>query len=573
MTRLSGVPVSPGLSIGTAVLVETVDVDQSGRAISAAEAEQEIARFDGAVTAATLELQQLQEDLVSKVGKDEAAIFEAQSMMVQDPGLREAAENHIRSELVSAEKAAVLACEEQAKILEGIDDPYLAARAADLRDIGKRLVKILSGAHAKGMPKDLPNDAIIVASDLAPSDTASLNVDKVVAMVLDKGGRTSHTAILARSLGIPAVVGTGEATSLVHDGDLVAVDGEAGQVTVNPGEQELLKLRGLARAFGEEKERLALLKELPAVTLDGKKVELAANIGNVGDADVALRAGAEAVGLFRTEFLFIDRDTMPSEEEQFQAYSKVLAAFNPRPVVIRTLDIGGDKWIPYLDLSKEDNPFLGLRAIRLCLDRRDIFRAQLRALLRASVYGNLRIMFPMISNLGELREAKAELEKARAELAAEGVKISGDIQVGIMVEIPAAAVDADLLAPECDFFSIGTNDLVQYTMACDRGNPKVAYLSEPFTPGVLRLIRRTIDEGHKQGIWVGMCGEMAGMPEAIPLLLAMGLDEFSMSAGAVPRAKEIVRHLDAGALEAVWDHVKNIGTSDEIKRYLETIRS
>ena len=551
--------------------METVDVDRSGRTISAAETATELARFDASVLSASQELRELQVDLVAKVGEDEAAIFEAQRMMLEDPAIRESVENHVVEDLVSAERAAVLACEEQAKILEGIDDPYLAARALDLRDIGKRLVRILSGGHDKGIPKELPDDAIIVASDLAPSDTASLNVEKVVAIVLDKGGRTSHTAILARSLGIPAVVATGEATSVIHEGDLVAVDGEAGLVTTNPDDQELLKLRSQAKAFAENRERLALLKELPAVTLDGKRVELAANIGNVGDADAAIRAGAEGVGLFRTEFLFIDRDTMPSEEEQFEAYKKVLSAFKPRPVVIRTLDIGGDKEIPYLNLPKEDNPFLGLRAIRLCLDRRDIFRTQLRALLRASVYGNMRIMFPMISNLGELREAKAELEKARAELLSEGVRVASGIQVGIMVEIPAAAVDADILAPECDFFSIGTNDLVQYTMACDRGNPKIAYLSEPFTPAVLRLIWRTIDEGHKQGIWVGMCGEMAGMPEAIPLLLAMGLDEFSMSAGAVPRAKETIRSLRFGDLSSVWDKVKRMGTAAEIKEYLKAI--
>jgi phosphotransferase system enzyme I (PtsI) len=342
-------------------------------------------------------------------------------------------------------------------------------------------------------------------------------------------------------------------------------------VSVNPGDEELLLLRGQARAFGEERERLGLLRELPSVTLDGKRVELAANIGNVADADAAIRAGAEGVGLFRTEFLFIDRDSMPTEQEQFEAYKQALFAFAPRPVVIRTLDIGGDKEIPYLNMPKEDNPFLGYRAIRLCLDRRDIFRTQLRALLRASVYGNLRIMFPMIATLGELREAKAELVKVRAELAGEGIGVSPTIQVGIMVEIPAAAVDADVLAPECDFFSIGTNDLVQYTMACDRGNPKVAYLSEPFTPAVLKLIRRTIDEGHKQGIWVGMCGEMAGMPEAIPLLLAMGLDEFSMSAGAVPRAKEIIRSLNSEDLIAVWDRVKKMGTAEEIKAHLQSI--
>lgn len=571
MTKLKGIPVSPGLAVGVAVLIETPDTAESGRTISMEEIASEMSRFDAAVEVASRELLELRDRLEAKVGKDEAAIFEAQSMMVQDPALRDSVQAHLRGGLTCAEKAVGLACEEQARILEGVEDPYFAARASDLRDIGRRLSRILTGASARGAVKGIPDGAVVVATDLAPSDTASLDVNKVAAIVLDKGGRTSHTAILARSLGIPAVVATGEATSAVRDGDLVAVDGETGEVSVNPAQVELSSLRERAKAFAEEKARLAKLKDLPAITLDGKRVELVANIGNLADAETAIRAGAEGVGLFRTEFLFIDRDTMPDEDEQYEAYRKVLSIFAPRPVVVRTLDIGGDKDVPYLGLQREQNPFLGLRAIRLCLDRKDMFRTQLRALLRASVHGNLRVMFPMISCLEELREAKAELQKTKEELCAAGVPVAHSIEVGIMVEVPAAAVDADILSPECDFFSIGTNDLVQYTTACDRGNPKVAYLSDPFTPAVLRLVSRTIEEGHKRGIWVGMCGEMAGMPEAIPLLLAMGLDELSMSPGAVPRAKEIVRKQNADSLGQVWDRVKKMRTAQEIRQYLQTL--
>jgi len=567
---LRGVAASSGLALGKAVLMQSIDVEKAGRSISAAEVETEIERYKNAVRSASEELCQLQKDVESKMGKEEAAIFEAQRLMLLDPGLDEAILTKIREKLVSAEKACLEACEEQAKVLEAIEDQYLAARALDLRDIGKRLVRCLLGIKGRGIPRNLKENSVIVADDLAPSDTVSLDTTKVSGIVLDKGGRTSHTAILARSLGIPAVVGTSKATRIIHTGDLVAVDGEKGEVSVNPDEEELIKLKEKTREFLREKKRLAAIRDLPSVTRDGKKIELAANIGRIGDARLVKQVGAEGVGLFRTEFLFIDRESMPSEEEQFQAYKKVLSELRPFPVVVRTLDVGGDKNIPYLELPREDNPFLGLRAIRLCLKERKILRTQLRALLRASIYGNLRIMFPMISNIRELREAKSEFERVKTELVKSGIPVPDDIQVGIMVEIPSAAINADTLAPECDFFSIGTNDLVQYTMACDRGNPAVGYLSDPFYPSVLRLIYRTINEGHKRGVWVGMCGEMAGMPLAIPLLIGMGIDELSMAPGSVPKAKEIIRNLDSRSLRGVWDKVKDLGTADEVKDYLTT---
>jgi len=566
---LKGIAASPGVNLGRAFLVRTMIPGDFREEIGKDEVEREIHRYRSALETASQELLRLQEDAERRLGKDKAAIFGAQRMMLEDPTLDEAVQSKIRDGLASAEKACTEACEEQAVILEGLGDQYLAARALDLRDIAKRLVRCLSGVSGRTIPADLPSGTVVVADDLAPSDTVLLDAGTVTGIVLDKGGRTSHTAILARSLGIPAVVGTGIATLSIRDADLVAVDGQRGEVTVNPDAEEEKRLRERAEAFLEEKKRLAALRDLPCITRDGRRIELSANIGNVPDVPLVINAGADGVGLFRTEFLFIDREDMPGEEEQFQAYKEVLSSLSPRPVVGRTLDAGGDKNIPYLNLRKEENPFLGLRAIRLCLKEKDIFRKQLRALLRASAYGKLRIMFPMISNVQELREAKREVQAVRAELEKGGIAVAADIQVGIMVEIPSAAIDADILAPECDFFSIGTNDLVQYTVAVDRGNPDVAYLSDPFHPAVLRLINRTIEEGHKRGIWVGMCGEMAGMPLAIPVLVGMGIDELSMAAGSVPKAKELVRKMDMDFAKRVWEEARVLSTAGEVREFLE----
>lgn len=570
-TKLVGVAAAQGLSAGNAVLVKGVDVSCAGRKIDKGEIDAEIKRFEGAVEAASRDLEQIQKDMAVKVGQEESEIFGAQAMMVLDPQLAEMVKENITTELVSAEKAVLSAAEAQAKILESLDDEYLAARAVDMRDVGNRLVKCLMGVQGdSGLPRSLDDGSIIVAHDLAPSDTAALDVHKVAAIILDKGGKTSHTAILARSLGIPAVVGLQNATSSIQTGDMLLVDGDSGGVTVNPTDDEYSAFKERLDAQAKKKGQLSRLKDLPSVTKDGRKVELAANIGGDDEIEMVKNAGAEGVGLFRTEFMFIQVTEMLTEEEQFQVYKKVLSELSPRPVVIRTLDAGSDKELPYLNMPKEENPFLGLRAIRLCLQEREkIFRPHLRALLRASVYGKLRIMFPMIASLQELREAKAELEKVKAELLAEGIPVSEDLQVGIMVEIPSAAICADVLAPECDFFSIGTNDLVQYTMACDRGNAAISYLSDFFYPGVLRLIARTIEEGHKHGIWVGMCGEMAGSPAAIPVLVGMGIDELSMATGSVPQAKAIIRNLDTAKAKEVWERVKGMSSNTEIRAYLE----
>lgn len=571
--RITGIGAAPGVAVGKAFLIRTFDLDSVEAlhgSISREESEQEIRRYKDALKAAVAELENLERDVKARLGEDKAAIFTAQKMMAEDPTLEDAIETRISENLFTAERACLDACEEQARMLESMEDPYFAARATDMRDIGKRLVRCLVGIQDRDSLKSIPEGSIVVARDLAPSDTACLEIDKVVGIVLDRGGRTSHTAILARSLGIPAVVGTQNVTHMVSQGDVLTIDGDRGEVDINPDAATLQRFTERVKRFQDEKKRLSLLKDLPAKTKDGKRVELAVNIGNTTDVPLVLNAGADGVGLFRTEFLFLDRTSVPDEKEQFEAYEKVLSGLSPKPVVVRTLDIGGDKDIPYLGLEKEENPFLGLRAIRLCLKKRDLFRTQLRALLKSASHGNLKIMFPMISNLNELREAKKEVFHVKEELESEGTRVP-DFEVGIMIEIPSAAIDADILAPECDFFSIGTNDLVQYTIAVDRGNPEVAYLSDPFHPAVLRLIARTIEEGHKHGIWVGMCGEMAGMPMAVPLLVGMGIDELSMASGMVLKIKDLLLKLDYQTCKGIWEKVKTMSTREDIKSYLESV--
>ncbi len=570
--KLVGTPAAPGLCMGHAVVVTNLDCQNHGRSIASDEIEAELERFEAATRAADLSLQEIQQSVSQKLGQAEAEIIEAQRLMLQDPSFTELVRTKIGDKLISAEQACKEAVEEQAQILERLDDEYLAARALDMRDVGNRLLLQLTGVQ--GLQENLKQAAegsVIVADDLAPSQTAGLDADKVVGILLDRGGKTSHTAILSRSMGIPAVVGLGSATGVIKTGDLLLVDGESGTVIVEPDTREVSIFTERLSADTERKQKLDRLRALPSVTTDGRPIEVAANIEGPKDIERVKQAGAEGVGLFRTEFLYVDRSSPPSEDEQYESYRQVLGSLSPLPVVIRTLDAGGDKALPYLGLSAEDNPFLGLRAIRLCLKEKAVFRTQLRALLRASHHGNLRIMFPMISTLLELTEAKKEYECVRAELEAEGVPISPHIQIGIMIEVPSAALQADVLAEECDFFSIGTNDLVQYTMASDRGNSAVSYLNSPFEPAVLRLIDRTIREGHRKNIWVGMCGEMAGMPEAIPLLAGMNIDKLSMAPPLIPAAKEIMRSLDHKKAATIWETVKNMTSSEDIRSYLRRI--
>ncbi len=491
-------------------------------------------------------------------------------MLASDPELIEGVENMIKTELITADNAVNKVIEQNASVMESLNDEYLKERAVDLRDVGSRIINNLLGVKSVNL-SELDEQVVVIAKDLTPSDTATMKKEMVLGFATDVGGRTSHTAIMARSLEIPAVVGLGNVTSQVNNGDTIIVDGLEGVVIVNPDENTINEYKAKKENYDKKVEKLKKLKDLPAITPDGKKVMLAANIGTPKDVKSALANGAEGVGLFRTEFLYMDRTTLPTEEEQFEAYKEVAEKMEGRPVTIRTLDIGGDKELPYLDMPKEMNPFLGYRAIRLCLDRTDIFKTQLRAILRASAYGNIHIMYPMISSIEDVRKANIVLNEVKAELDKEGIKYDKNIKVGIMVEIPSAAVTADILAKEVDFFSIGTNDLTQYTLAVDRMNEHVKDYYQPFNPAILRLIKFVIDAAHKEGKFAAMCGEMAGDPLATVILLGLGLDEFSMSATSIPTVKNIIRNVEYERAKEIAERVLNIAEAEKIQKMMEDI--
>lgn len=549
-----GIAASNGIVIGEAFLVAEGEVEVPRRQLSQAETQAEKARLAAAQVKTKEQLENIRDGLRMKAGADEAAIFDAHLMLLEDPMLAEGINVLIEGGL-NAEAAVQDTGENFAAMFAAMDDDYMRERAADIRDITKRWVNNLLGVET-GSLASLARPVIVFARDLAPSDTAQMDKEKVLAFVTEIGGRTSHSAIMARSLEIPAVVGAGKFGEKVKDGDVVIVDGSQGDVLVNPDEATLTQYRERQQKLAERKDLLSQLKELPAVTKDGFEFELAANIGTPNDAPAALANGAKGVGLYRTEFLYMDRSDMPSEDEQYQAYRQVLEAFGNHPVIIRTLDIGGDKKLPYLKMEDELNPFLGNRAIRLCLNNPEIFKTQLRAILRAAVSGNAWIMLPMVATLDEVRRTKVVLAEVERELEQEGKDFARTYKLGIMIEIPAAAVAADKFAKEVDFFSIGTNDLIQYTCAADRMNEQVSYLYDPFNPAVLSLIDNVIQAAHANNIFVGMCGEMAGEPLAAPLLVAMGLDEFSMSASSIPQVKEVIRSLSREACLKLWEEVK-----------------
>ena len=565
---ITGIPASPGIVFGKALVLKEEKIVLDTQKISEDQVEAEVARFYAGREAAVEQLNSIHQRALKSLGEEKAAIFEGHLMILEDEELEEEIIDYLRSQKVNASVAASKIIDQQVEMLSEIDDEYLKERAGDIRDIGNRLIKNILGMHIVDLG-DITEESILVAYDLTPSETAQLNLEKVLGFITDIGGRTSHTSIMARSLELPAIVGTNDVTARVNTGDYLILDAVNNRVYVNPTQAEIDELKTLEAKLAEEKAELAKLKDLPAVTLDGHKVDVVANIGTIRDCEGAHRNGAEGVGLYRTEFLFMDRDQLPSEEEQFIAYKEVVEAMEGRLVVLRTMDIGGDKELPYLNLPKEMNPFLGWRAVRIALDRREILHAQLRAVLCASAFGKLAVMFPMIISVEEIRELKSVLETLKAELRAEGKAFDENIQVGVMVETPSAAVNAKFLAKEVDFFSIGTNDLTQYTLAVDRGNELISHLYNPMSPSVLGLIKQVIDASHAEGKWTGMCGELAGDERATLLLLGMGLDEFSMSAISVPRIKKLIRHVNYQEVKALADEALQKPTAAEIEQLIQ----
>ncbi|HDR0673240.1 TPA: phosphoenolpyruvate-protein phosphotransferase PtsI [Pasteurella multocida] len=565
---ISGIPASPGIVFGKALVLKEEKIVLDMQKISESQIDSEIARFYQGRNAAVEQLSAIRDRAAKTLGEEKAAIFEGHLMILEDEELEEEIIDYLRTNKVNAGVAASKIIDQQVTMLSEIDDEYLRERAGDIRDIGNRLIKNILGMHIVDLG-DINEEAILVAYDLTPSETAQLNLDKVLGFITDIGGRTSHTSIMARSLELPAIVGTNHVTSQVNTGDYLILDAVNNVVYVNPSQDEITRLKGLQQKLLEEKAELAKLKDLPALTLDGHRVDVVANIGTIRDVDGADRNGAEGVGLYRTEFLFMDREQLPTEEEQFVAYKDVVEAMNGRLVILRTMDIGGDKELPYLNLPKEMNPFLGWRAIRIALDRREILYAQLRAVLRASAFGKLAVMFPMIISVEEIRELKSVIETLKQELRNEGKAFDESIQIGVMVETPSAAVNAKFLAKEVDFFSIGTNDLTQYTLAVDRGNELISHLYNPMSPSVLSLIKQVIDASHAEGKWTGMCGELAGDEKAAVLLLGMGLDEFSMSAISVPRIKKLIRNVNYEDTKALAMKALQQPTAVEIEQLVE----
>jgi phosphoenolpyruvate-protein phosphotransferase (PTS system enzyme I) len=566
VNAVQGIAASRGIAIGPSFRLRRADLRFVRAVVKDRRAEK--ARFDEATQVALAQLAEVKAKAEAESGSEEAAIFEAHALMLEDPELLASVHASIEAEGLNAEAALHDAAEKYAGMLEALEDEYLSARSADVRDVASRVLRVLLGA-AESATAGLAQPSVILARDLTPSDTVMLDKRFVLGFCTAEGGPTAHTAILARSLGLPAVVGAGAAILDIADGTPLAMDGGDGTVLVSPKDDVVAEWRKrqaqAAQAAGRARQRAME----PAITRDGHRVEVVANIGSPADAASAREAGAEGVGLFRSEFLYLERATLPSEDEQYEAYRAVVDVFGPMPVVVRSLDVGGDKELPYLEMAREENPFLGLRGLRLCLAKPELFRPQLRALLRAGVDRNLKVMFPMVSTVAEVRQARAMFDECRTALRAEGKPVAATIEIGIMVEVPAAAIMADHLATEVDFFSIGTNDLSQYTFAADRTNARVSGLANAFQPAVLRLIRDVVSAAHARGKWVGLCGELAGEPLAIPILLGLGLDEFSMNAPAIALAKEVLRNLTRDEAREIAREALALPTPEAIQELVE----
>jgi len=565
--EIKGIGVSPGIAIGKACVIKKKQAAVTGiLLIDDTEIAVEIERFDNAVILAITEIEGIKNN--PALADEDIAILETHIELIGDPQIKDDVTELITAERKNANDAIIEVTQNMVELFRNMDDEYMQARAADMEDIGNRILKHLIGVDTPATQKFEP-DTIIIAEDLSPSDTITMDLNCISGFATHAGSTTSHSAIIARARGLPAVVGCGASIMSIQDGDAIIIDGISGQVYVNPGDETIHQLKIKRKQFILQTGKLKQLKDIPAVTTDGTAIILSANISGAADMDNVFHHGGQGVGLFRTELLFMNRNTYPTEDKQFEFYKQTALKAKGKPVIVRTIDIGGDKQIPYFGLPAEENPFLGYRAIRICLDREDIFITQLKAILRASVFGELKIMLPMIAGVLELRQAKCILEKAKKQLLEDNFPFNTGIELGIMIEIPSAAITADILAKEVDFFSIGTNDLCQYTLAVDRMNEKIAHLYDPFNPGVLRLIRNVIEQANRHQIHVGMCGEMAGDPLATVLLLGMGLKEFSMSATSIHNIKNNIIHTDMAEAKRVCEKVMGLDNPDDIKTYLQ----
>ena len=565
--RLSGIAASNGIAIAKAYML--VDPDLSFNEETITDTKREVERLHDSFSESKKELEIIKEHAVKSLGAEEAAVFEAHITILTDPELIGAIETKINDDKVNAESAVKTVTDMYIGMFEAMtDNPYMQERAGDIRDVTKRVTSHLLGVILPS-PSLIDSTSIVVSHDLTPSDTAQLDRQFVKAFITDIGGRTSHSAIMSRTLEIPAIVGTGDATTSIKDGDTIIVDGNTGEIIIDPSDDEIKQYEAEAAKFAAEQAEWKSLKDAKTVSADGKHFDIAANVGTPDDLDGVLDNGGEAIGLFRSEFLYMNSSELPTEDEQFEAYKKVAEGMNGKQVVVRTMDIGGDKHLPYLPLPEEMNPFLGYRAIRISLSQQDIFRTQLRALLRASNYGKIAIMFPMIATVNEFKQARAIYDEERQKMIDAGQPVADNIEVGMMMEIPAAVIIADKLAKYADFFSIGTNDLIQYTFAADRGNEHVSYLYQPYNPSLLRLIKQVIDTAHAEGKWAGMCGEMAGDQIAVPILMGLGLDEFSMSATSMLQTRSLMKRLNTADVKTLADKALELETNEEVQKLVE----
>ncbi len=563
---MKGLGTSVGIGIGKVLIYKDPEIKISKKSIL--NSELEVERLNKSINKAIIDIDHIYNMTLEKLGKKEAEIFVAHKMILEDPEYISAIKDKILADKVNSEWAVSEITNSYISLFNEMEDEYLRARAADIKDVSNRVLRVLLNVENKDLSL-INRETIIVAKDLTPSDTAQINKDMVVGIVTEIGGRTSHTSIMARTMNIPAICGVKDITDIAKEDDLMIINGSTGDIIINPTIDEVLLYKKEKEYLEKLQERLEKMKGQESISKDGYKVELAGNIGTLQDIDKVIENDGEGVGLYRTEFLYMYNDKLPTEDEQFEAYKIVAEKLEGKTLVIRTLDIGGDKDIPYLNIPKEMNPFLGYRAVRFCLDHKEIFTTQLRAILRASIYGNIKIMFPMISSIEELRQCKLILEEVKEDLRKENIKFMENIEVGIMVEIPAVAVHSRQFAKEVDFFSIGTNDLIQYSLAVDRGNQDISHLYNQFHPAVLSLIKMTIENGHKEGIWVGMCGEVAGDEKLIPILLAMGLDEFSMSAASILKARYLIRNTSKKEIEGMLDHILNLPTAHDVEKYID----